>query len=422
LTARQCFHLSGVLAYCCGFAIGCGGSGGGGSDGVDSLYPITIATDVVVRDVDGDGRQDVLTLESLATGPSEQVGRVLVYLQSPTGTFAAPAVYRVGTYPWRLVVADLRKDGAADILVTDVDEQALWVLEQRPAGAGRFESPVLLASDVKSYEAAVADLDADGLPDIALADVRSGQSRVVLLRQDPSQPGTFLAASDIPMPGTTAHVSAGDLNGDGLVDLVASYRTGGGSTDPPEIALSYRAQLADGDGLGPVVVVANFVGLNIVRLAVGDYDGDGASDLFAYLTPFSTRFDATLSVIRQGALPGTFLSTVNTPLGGLHGLDDAVFADLDQDDRPDAAVAGFYPVGSPSRVEAAANLFTQSGAGAFALTTSHEVSGAVSQVAAGDLNGDGATDLVLFGGADGCQVMLQNPAAPGTFGAPRPLR
>jgi len=58
----------------------------------------------------------------------------------------------------------------------------------------------------------------------------------------------------------------------------------------------------------------------------------------------------------------------------------------------------------------------------YALTTVHDMPVAVSRVAAGDLNGDGAIDLVGFAGEDGCQVMLQSPAAPGTFSAPRPLR
>jgi hypothetical protein len=73
-------------------------------------------------------------------------------------------------------------------------------------------------------------------------------------------------------------------------------------------------------------------------------------------------------------------------------------------------------------VESRINLFTQAGGGMFAPTTVHDMPVAISQVAAGDLNGDGAIDLVGFAGEEGCQVMFQSPAAPGTFSAPRPLR
>jgi hypothetical protein len=155
---------------------------------------------------------------------------------------------------------------------------------------------------------------------------------------------------------------------------------------------------------------------------VDDYDGDGAQDLFVYFTPFNTPYKATLTVVRQSAIPGTFLAKANTPLDDIRGLEDAVFADLTGDLRPDAAVGGFFPVGSPSKVESRINVFTQSGGGRFALATVHEMPVAVSRIAAGDLNGDGAIDLVGFAGEAGCLVMLQSPTAPGSFSAPRPLR
>jgi len=402
--------------------LGCGGGSGGGADGDDSwLYPLTVPTDVVVRDVDGDGRNDVLTLEQLSRSASQKEGRLLVYRQTAAGVFAAPDVYPVGTYPWRLVAADLDGDGAADLLVTDVEELNAWVLRQARDNRGHFGVASLLADGFKAYGAAVADLDGDGASDVVLADAQAGESRVVLLLQDGSRPGEFGPPVSLTMPGRTAHVAAGDLNGDGRADLVASVQTGGTSVQPPEIVLAYLPQTPE-RGLGAPLILASHVGLNVARLAVADHDSDGAEDLHAYLTPFSSDYRATLTVVRQALPPGSFLAPADTRLDGLRGLDDAVFADLDRDGRPDAAVAGFFPVGSPSTVDARVNLFTQAGGGLYAPTTSHDVPVAVSRIAAGDLDGDGAVDLVAFAGEDGCQVMRQLPGAPGSFAAPRPLR
>jgi len=371
--------------------------------------------------VDGDGRNDVLTLEQLSRSASQKEGRLLVYRQTAAGVFAAPDVYPVGTYPWRLVAADLDGDGAADLLVTDVEELNAWVLRQARDNRGHFGVASLLADGFKAYGAAVADLDGDGASDVVLADAQAGESRVVLLLQDGSRPGEFGPPVSLTMPGRTAHVAAGDLNGDGRADLVASVQTGGTGVQPPEIVLAYLPQTPE-RGLGAPLILASHVGLNVARLAVADHDSDGAEDLHAYLTPFSSDYRATLTVVRQALPPGSFLAPADTRLDGLRGLDDAVFADLDRDGRPDAAVAGFFPVGSPSTVDARVNLFTQAGGGLYAPTTSHDVPVAVSRIAAGDLDGDGAVDLVAFAGEDGCQVMRQLSGAPGNFAAPRPLR
>jgi hypothetical protein len=77
-----------------------------------------------------------------------------------------------------------------------------------------------------------------------------------------------------------------------------------------------------------------------------------------------------------------------------------LFADLDGDGRPDAGVAGFFPEGSPSVVHARLNRFTQSGAGAFALVSSSELSIDASRVTAGDVDGDGRNETVLLGSED----------------------
>ena len=403
--------------------VACGGGGGDGISADDWPFPYTVDTDVAIVDLDGDGRQDVLTLEQLATSETDRKGRLLYYRQTDTGSFAAPIVTVVGTYPWHFAIADLDGDGAQDIVIIDAGTDSAWLLWQDAAQRGRFEPPLQLATDIHGYDPVVADLNGDGALDIALpgSGIPPALGTVRILYQDPLHAGAFLPAVDLSMPGNTAHIAAGDLNQDGRSDLVASVLTSGGGTTPPTILLGYRPQLADGS-LGPFTSPASHTGLNVVRLSVTDYDGDGALDLFAYLTPYSVQYTATLTVVLQDAAPGSFLGAANTRLEDVRGLDDAAFADLNRDGRPDAAVAGFFPTGSPSRVESRVNLFTQSGGGLFAPTTVHEMPVAVSRIAAGDLNGDGATDLVAFAGADGCVVMLQSATTPGLFSPPRALR
>lgn len=400
----------------------CGGGGfGGGSDDTDWLYPLTVPTDVVIVDLDGDGRQDVLTLEQFAASESDRKGRLFFYRQTQTGTFAVPVLTLVGVYPWRMAVHDLDGDGAPDVVVADTDTDSAWLLWQDAAQRGQFEPPLQVAVDVAGYDVTVADLDDDGAPDVVLPGAGPERRAVRILYQDPGNRGSFLPASDYGVSGPTLNATAGDLDGDERDDLVTAVRTAGGGGTPPTIALGWAAQQSDGS-LGATVVLASQTGLNIQRLGLLDYDGDGARDLFAFQTPYDQRYDATMTVILQGVPPGSFLGAATTRLDGLRGLDDAVFADLNRDIRPDAAVAGFYPSGSPSTVRARVNLFTQSGGGLFAPTTVHDVPVPVSRIAAGDLNGDGATDLVVFAGSDGCQVMLQSTVSPGVFAAPRSLR
>ena len=401
----------------------CGGNGidlGGGGD-LDWLFPLTVATDVAVVDLDGDGRADVLTLEQLATSQTDRQGRLLVYRQTSSGAFAAPEVHRVGYYPWHFVITDIDGDNAPDLVVTDPDAHEAWLLLQDAAHRGQFKAPVRLSANARSYNAAVGDLNGDGALDIALPGIGNTDASALILYQDPSRRGEFQPGVVLPMPGRGSHMIAGDLNQDGRADLAGPVLTAGGGVNPPTIALGYWPQLPNGE-LGPMVTLASQTGLNVTRMAIEDYDGDGEQDLLVYLTPYSSSYTSTFTVLRQGAVPGTFLAKADTPLDGVRGVNDNVFADLNRDGRPDAATGGFFPVGSPSSVQSRINLFTQSGGGRFAPTTVHDMPVPVSHVAAGDLNGDGAIDLVGFAGEDGCRVMLQSTAAPGTFSAPRPLR
>ncbi len=378
----------------------CGGGGGDGGGGdTDWLYPLWVETDVALADVDADGRADVVTLAQYATSASQREGRLIVHRQTAPGVFAPGDTYVVGTYPWRFEAADIDGDGRVDFVVTDADDAGVYLLQQNPANPGSLLAPRRIAGIEYPYDLAVADLDGDALPDIAVACALKDSSRVVLLYQDPARRGSFRPAVNFAVPGTASSgVAAGDLNGDGRTDLlmaIAQAHTG----YTPQLSLGVSLQQPDGS-LGAATLLAPQTGLNVQTLAVADYDGDGRKDLLAYFTPFSTDFRAKLTVVLSGTEAGTFRSPVDTALGDLKGLDDAVFADLDADGRPDAAVAGFFPVGSPSTVYSRLNLFTQAGNGAFALTSSRDLSVTASRLAAGDIDQDRRNELVALGSKD----------------------
>jgi hypothetical protein len=387
---RMCFAMLLCLA-------GCGGGGGGGVG--DFPYPLWVETDVLVADVDGDGRSDIVTLAQYAGSASQREGRLIVHRQTGPGVFAAAETYVVGIYPWRFAAGDIDGDHRIDLVVADVDGESVFLLQQDPANRGRFLAPRLILSARYPYDLAIADLNGDAAPDIAVASSLKDSHRLVLLYQDPAQRGSFRPAVDFAVPGSSCTgVAAGDVDGDGRADLLMSIALAP-SGYTPNLVLGFSLQRPDGS-LGVVTTLAPQTGLNVVRLAIADYDGDGRNDLFAYFTPSSSNYRSKLTVVLQGPGSGTFTAPMDTSLADIKGVDDAVFADLGSDGRPDAAVTGFFPVGSPSTVHSRLNLFTQSGNATFALTSSRDLPFSASRIAAGDIDQDGRSELVVLGPED----------------------
>lgn len=391
-------------------------AGCGGGDESADIGPIWIETDVAAVDLDEDGRTDVVTLASYSTGYLQNQGYLLVYGQTATpGVFAAPATYVVGQYPWHIAIGDIDGDGSPDIVVTDVNAKTVWLLFQDPARRGEFKAPQPLLTGVNAYDAVIADLNNDGAPDVAVADTTTSQ--VLIRYQNPVERGAFDAQENLALPGRAAQLAAGDIDADGLSDLLAWVYTSPLGVYPATGGFVAAYQRTGGFDVSSVL--ASQTGQNVGRLAVADVNGDGRNDLFAYETPFSTDFSARLAVVPQSAVPRAYDPPLFTSLAGVQGIDDAALADLNRDGSPDAAVVGFFPVGSPSRVESHLNLFVNSGAGSFTLSSVVSLPIATSRVAAGDLDGDGRTDLVLLGDKNRALVMFQ--ASSGELLAPRPL-
>lgn len=399
---------------------------GGGGDSDDSwLYPLWVETDVLAADIDGDGRTDVVTLAQLSSSSSRREGRLVVRLQTAPGVFAPAQSYLVGVYPWKMALGDIDGDGAADLVVTDVGspssttDRAVWMLRQDASNRGNFLAPQRLGiSPTRPYGVVIGDVNGDNAPDIVIADSPAIGLGATVLYQDAAHRGIFLAPALIALPGEATAVAIGDLNGDGRSDL--TFRVWLSQTNfVPNTALAVRYQQAGGV-LAPALALSNQTGLNTQLLTIADYNADGVRDVVEFFTPSDTAYQAKVTTLLQSNPPGSF-GAVDTSLAGINGMDGGVVADLNGDGRPDFASVGAYPVGAPSTVYSALNIFMQDGSDGFTLKTSTAMPLASTRVAAGDINGDGLNDLVVLGGSNQVLVLLQSAAVRGTFLVPQSL-
>jgi len=154
---------------------------------------------VAVADLDGDGLDDLVAVG--LEGAVFPEAKLRVRLRDGSAPAAFDPVLRWALDdkgdPRRVVVADVTDDGFPDVLVAKlfVDEHGyVEVFEQTgPAFGlqrlGVFAPLTLNGVDPYLRGFAVADLNADGLPDMAVAD-----GELSVLFNDPAAPGRFLAA------------------------------------------------------------------------------------------------------------------------------------------------------------------------------------------------------------------------------------
>lgn len=402
------------------FVTGCGG--GGGED--DSwLYPLWVPTDVLVADIDGNGQADVITLAQLASSYDDRNGHLVVRLQTSSDVFAPAQTYLVGVYPWKMALGDIDGDGAVDLVIVDpvgstsTAPKSIWMLRQDIGNRGQFLAPERLAIDtIAPYDVVIGDMSGDDVPDIVVADSLSPLKGAILAVQDADNRGAFLPQTLIALPGNSGTVAMGDVNGDGRSDL--AFRMGISSVNyvwTKALGIVYQQP---GGVLAPAVTMSTVTGLNTMVLAISDYDNNGLLDVVEAFNPAEEGYPAKVSTLLQDPLD-TFSSPLDTSLETVNGRNDGVVEDLNGDGLPDFACVGFYPVGSPSTVYSTLNVFMQDGGGRFGQTAAIALPVATSQMAGGDVNGDGLNDLVALGGDNKAMVLYQSNTVHGTFLAPQ---
>lgn len=296
--------------------------------------------------------------------------------------FPEPA-FSVGSQPWGVTSADFNRDGIADLVVTNigVNSQVVSVLLGR--GDGTFQPESRLTAGNGPEEVTVADFNADGKPDLAVANIGSNDISVFLGVGD----GTFSGASQIRVGSGPIGIVAADLNGDTRMDLAVANKND----------RDFSVLLGIGDG---TFAQARFpTGSEPGDIVTGDFNADGKPDVAL------TTFGIGLAV-HLGNGDGTFGPEIRTLSTNMLSDTRLAAGDLNADGVPDLAVANY---GFPDDV----SIFLGRGDGTFLPRVQYPVTDNVNDVALGDLDGDGVLDVAALSGSS---LSIRLGSGNGAFG------
>lgn len=390
-TPSICLRLTAALGLCCTAAVAQISLGPITTLDSDWGFPQRLAFDPVRVDADGDGDPDIVFASQHAFSPSAY--ELITLLNDGTGAFSVAGFEP--TLPAGSItraVADFTGDGLVDVIANVADSPAMELHVASAPGSYAPATPLGLSGG------RARPIQLDG-PSFGTDLVWLGASGLHSARS--TGPGTFTELTPVPsVSGVLADPLLGDLDGDGLTDVIV------GSTD------GFVATYTQAAGGGFVMQSTFATALQISEMAGGDFDGDGNRDLVTYQSIASTL------EVRLGNGDGTFGApttlTVPPPAGvAFHSTEGLSAADLDNDGVLDL-------------------ILTQRYLDTFFLSLHHDVvvlrgqcdgrfldaesvlalgfeSGEVSRTP-GDMNGDGLVDLPMI--ADGLTSLALNTGAP----------
>jgi hypothetical protein len=410
---------------------------------------------MIAADFNGDGNLDIAVTDTADEGASQQ--QISILIANGDGTFQAPAQISVPGGIYGLVAGDFNGDGKIDLVASAFSTPGKYeLLFFAGKGNGTFAAPVSTDTGATEYLVATPlKLTSSGHLDIAGWNISqvSGNFVYQLALFENNGSAVFTPVlSSFDGGGFLSPISAGDLNGDGKIDLVtlsfqantATVLQGNGDgtfTPKNTYATVYTPDSAiitdlDGDGVndlyvglggsgffGPVYsdegssfgeallgngdftfstppalvpYTANviFNAQSIQSFAVSDFNNDGHQDIAVLGENSSTRVATVSTFIGNGT--GGFSNGTTVSFSGLlagsYGDASVIAVPFTTSGAPGLIATGNDISNSLPAIQTA----TSNGSDSFTLGKVLDTSASVTSIVAADFNGDGKTDLAFI--------------------------
>jgi len=361
---------------------------GGGvfaESGTVNGVPMGSTDNLVLADINNDKKLDIILVDG--------GGNVFTFYGKGTGVFSNGPSYPLQTPlfggNYSVAVGDFNGDGNLDLLDTDGEATSTVSLGR---GDGTFQTNQLYAynSSLVANNIVTADFNGDGYPDIAQS-LSGGANGKIGINLGSSH-GVLGATSQV-TASTCANnvvewVAAGDVNGDGKADIVATLQdaTFAGCQNNTVAVLI-------GQGTGkfkPAVYYSTGSAAQEQEVFLVDMNGDGKLDIV------TQNADGTISVLLNKG-NGTYKpGTLVTGLSAIYPHSVYLtFADFNGDGKMDIAAA---TEGNITDVY----VMLGTGTGTFGAPIQTVTPYYPITLAAADFNRDGKADLLITTTANGC--------------------